>query len=106
MAEQKTMNTETQKPIEAEGKVVEEKAKKEKFLARAGKGLKKVVTSKPVKIVGRALLVAGSTLGTVAFLRSGNSNSQVTLDALDAPAFPDTSMTEIPTMESADETTE
>jgi hypothetical protein len=103
MAEQKTM--ENKQPIEAEGKVVEEKAKKEKFLAKAGKGLKKVVTSKPVKIVGRALLVAGSALGTVAFIRSGNSDSPA-LDMLDAPAFPDTQMAEIPTMESADETTE
>lgn len=100
--EKKTM--ENKQPIEAEGKVVEEKkANKEKLLAKAGKGLKKVVTSKPVKIVGRALLVAGSALGTVAFLRSGNSDSPVALDMLDAPAFPDTQIAEIQ-METVDET--
>lgn len=103
--EKKTM--ENNKPIEAEGKVVEkEKANKEKILVRAGKKFKKIASSKPVKILGRTLVVAGSALGAAAYFKSGNSDNSVSLDMLDTPAFPDTQMAEIPEMESADETTE
>lgn len=104
MAEEKKMES---KPIEAEGKVVDEKkANKEKFLVRAGRKFKKIASSKPVKILGRTLVVAGSALGAAAFFKNGNSDNPVSLDMLDTPQFPDTQMTEIPTTESADETTE
>ena len=103
--EKKTMD---QAPVEGKAKeiVKEEKAKKEKLLVKAGKGLKKVLTSKPMKIAGRALLVAGSTLGTVAFLKSGTGKNYENLDMLDiTPQFPDTQTVEIPTKtETADET--
>ena len=87
-----TMN---EQPVEAEGKVVE-KEKKEKLLVKVGKRLKKVATSKPVKILGRTLVVAGSTLGTVAFLKSGTSKNYEALDTIDLPQFPDTTMAKIP----------
>lgn len=106
MAEEKKA-MENKQPIEAEGKVVKkEKANKEKILVRAGKKIKKIACSKPVKILGRTLVVAGSALGAAAFFKNGSSDSPVSLDMLDTPAFPDTSMAEIPTMESADVTTE
>lgn len=93
MAEQKKEAMENQ-AIEAEGKVVE-KAEKEKFLVRAGKKIKKVVASKPVKILGRTLVVAGSALGAAAFFKNGSGDGQVALDVLDTPSFPDTQMAEI-----------
>lgn len=92
MTEEKMEN---KQPIEAEGKVVEEKAKKEKIMVRAGKKIKKIACSKPVKILGRTLVVAGSALGAAAFFKNGSSNSPVSLDMLDTPQFPDTQLSEI-----------
>lgn len=94
MAEQKKEAMENQAPVEGTGKVVE-KAEKEKFLARAGKKIKKIASSKPVKILGRTLVVAGSALGAAAFFKNGSGDGQVALDVLDTPSFPDTQMAEI-----------
>ena len=101
MAEEKNMANKDF--VEGEAKEVV-KQPKEKLHVKVGKGLKKLVTSKPAKIIGRTLVVAGSALGTVAFLKSGTDKNYEALDMLDVtPQFPDTTMPEIQT-ETIDET--
>jgi len=85
---------ENQAPVEGEAKEVV-KEKKEKFLVKVGKTAKKVVCSKPMKIAGRALLVAGSVFGTAAYFKQGTSKNYEALNVLDTPQFPDTQMAEI-----------